>query len=341
MDDALGNMTAVAATTPARRVRLGFAGVGWIGRHRLQAIAQSGLADVVAVADPAAGASEAAASAVGGEVSVTQRFEDLLQMDLDGVVIATPSALHAEQSIAALERGLAVFCQKPLGRNARETRAVVDAARAADRLLQVDLSYRFTQGMQRIHELLRAGQLGRVFAVEAVFHNAYGPDKTWFYDVRQSGGGCLLDLGIHLVDLGLWALDYPNVEEVAGQVVSRAGGMVEDYAAGLLRLGNGATFQLSCSWKLPAGCDARIEIAFYGTEGGAALRNRDGSFFDFVAERLGPDRSRISLSEPPDAWGGRAAVEWTRQLGLSSRFDPEVDHLVEVAAVLDRIYARA
>jgi len=81
-------------------------------------------------------------------------------------VIATPSALHAEQSFRALERGAAVFCQKPLGRTAAEARSVVDAARAADRLLAVDLSYRFTDGMRRIREVVRSGELGRLFAGE-------------------------------------------------------------------------------------------------------------------------------------------------------------------------------
>ena len=132
-------------------------------------------------------------------------LDDLVDLEVDGVVIATPSAMHAEQSIRALERGAAVFCQKPLGRTAAEVRAVVDAARAADRLLGVDLSYRFTEGMRRVRDLVRSGELGRVYAVDLVFHNAYGPDKPWFYDPALSGGGCVMDLGVHLVDLA--ALD--------------------------------------------------------------------------------------------------------------------------------------
>jgi predicted dehydrogenase len=99
-------------------------------------------------------------------------------------VIATPSALHAEQAIAALDRGLAVFCQKPLGRDASETRAVVEAARRADRLLGVDLSYRYTRAAAALRDEVRSGALGEVYAVDLVFHNAYGPDKPWFYDRR-------------------------------------------------------------------------------------------------------------------------------------------------------------
>src|SRR3546814_7161812 len=115
-------------------------------------------------------------------------LDALLEQPLDGIVIATPSALHAEQSIRALERGVPVFCQKPLGRTGAEVRAVIDAARAADRLLGVDLSYRGTAGMRALRDHVRAGQLGQVHAVDLIFHNAYGPDKPWFHDPLLSGG---------------------------------------------------------------------------------------------------------------------------------------------------------
>jgi predicted dehydrogenase len=264
---------------------------------------------------------------------------------VDGVVIATPSAMHAQQSIQALERGVAVFCQKPLGRDAVEARAVVDAARRANRLLDVDLSYRFTEGMQRIREIVQSGELGRIFAVDLVFHNAYGPDKPWFYDRALSGGGCVMDLGVHLVDLALWTLDYPVVTNVSGRLF--AGGeplgsrpdQVEDYALATIGLDTGTAVQLACSWRLQAGCDAMISAAFYGTEGGAALRNVNGSFYDFVAERY-RGTARENLSNPPDEWGGRAAVDWARRLASGQRFDPAAERLVDVAGVLDRIYGR-
>src|SRR5690606_26293526 len=115
-----------AGATP----RLGFLGVGWIGRHRMTSLATSGAADVVAIADASADALDAAAGAFPDAASADS-LETLLLHELNGVVIATPSALHAEQAMAALRAGLAVFCQKPLARTAAETRAVVDAARTA------------------------------------------------------------------------------------------------------------------------------------------------------------------------------------------------------------------
>lgn len=303
---------------PLTRPRLGFAGVGWIGRKRLEALEESGLVEVAAVADPALD------DALGS-------LDELLERDLDGVVVATPSALHAEQAIAALERGLAVFCQKPLGRSADETRRVVEAARRADRLLAVDLSYRFAEAFRRAREIVRSGELGEIYAADLAFHNAYGPDKAWFYDPELAGGGCLIDLGVHLVDLALWTLDLDGFERIEGRLVGRP---VEHYASAQL---DGV--RIACSWNLHAGRDAVIEASFHGTAGGVSVRNVGGSFYDFRADLHRGTTSEV-LAEPRDDWGGRAALDWARRLGEGARFDREVERVVAVARVLDRIYAR-
>ena len=307
----------------------------------MQAIVEADVGDVVAIADPSR---EMAAEAqkLAPNAAVVANLDDLLAARIGGVVIATPSAMHAEQSISALSRGIAVFCQKPLGRNAAEAQAVIDAARQADRLIGVDFSYRYTQAMQRIAEIVRAGELGHIFAIDLVFHNAYGPDKVWFYDPAQSGGGCVMDLGVHLVDLALWVLDFPEVSEVSSKLF--AGGElltspdpVEDYAIATLKLSSGTAVRLACSWRLQAGRDAVISAAFYGTEGGAALKNVDGSFYDFVAERYRGTACE-TLVTPPDAWGGRAAVDWAKRLAEGARFDAQAEKFAMISRVIDRIY---
>lgn len=333
------------SSATAARPRLGFVGTGWIGRHRMEAIVAADVADVVAVCDASPECvSQAIASAPGA--TAFESLEAMLEAGLDGVVIATPSAMHAEQAITALERGVAVFCQKPLARTAGETRRVVDAARSADRLLGVDLSYRETQGMSAIRRLVQAGEIGDVYAVDLVFHNAYGPDKSWFYDPALAGGGCVIDLGIHLVDLVLWTLGFPAVGDVSGRLYAKGQPItdpareVEDYAVATIDLAGGTTVRLACSWHLSAGQDAVIEAAFYGTKGGAAFRNVNGSFYDFTAQ-LFHGTSRQLLAEPPDAWGGRAATLWAQRLANGKRFDADVERLVDVAAALDAIYGRA
>ena len=114
---------------------------------------------------------------------------------------------------------------------------------------------------------------------------------------------------------------------------------VEDYAVATLEMGSGAAVRLACSWRLHAGRDAVISAAFHGTEGGAELSNINGSFYDFVAE-YHRGTTRETLCSPPDAWFGRAAVNWAARLAAGERYSPAVERLVDVARVLDRIYGR-
>lgn len=321
--------------------RIGFLGTGWIGRHRMEAMLATGAIEAIAACDPS---DECVGEALklAPDARQVASLTEMLDLDIDGVVIATPSALHAAQSIQALQAGKAVFCQKPLGRTAAETQSVVEAARKADRLLGVDLSYRHTEAMRYIAQLVREGALGEVFAIDLTFHNAYGPDKPWFYDAAQSGGGCVVDLGVHLVDLALWTLGFPKVEDVDARLSSGGKplqlGQVEDYAVAQFSAG-GAQVRLACSWRLNAGRDAVIEAAFYGTKGGAALRNVGGSFYDFTAERF-DGTVATQLAGPPDEWGGRAASAWAEQLARSPAFDGEAEKFIASANVLDQIYGR-
>jgi predicted dehydrogenase len=310
----------------------------------MEIISRSNLAEIKVIADPAPEAARQAAENIPG-AAVVGSLAELLEAGVDGVVIATPSAQHAKHALAALERGVAVFCQKPLGRDENETRRIIAAARKADCLLGVDLSYRYLSQVEKIRELIRQGELGEIYLADLIFHNAYGPDKPWFYDRSLSGGGCVIDLGIHLVDLALWNLDFPKVVNVTsrlfaqGKPISGQNQVVEDFAVARLDLENGGAIQLACSWKLPAGCDAVIGATFYGTRGGASVRNVDGSFYEFIGERFRGTK-REALSSVPEEWGGKAALDWVAQLASGAKFDPEIEKLALVAAVLDAIYDR-
>jgi predicted dehydrogenase len=340
--DVLTQSQATRAKPLRQRPRLGFLGVGWIGRHRLESVVRADAAEIIAIADANAEAVQSACEFAHGAEGVGS-FEELLQQDLDGVVIATPSALHAEQAQAAFERGLAVFCQKPLARTADETEKIVAAAKESDRLLEVDFSYRYVRGVAGMRELIHSGKLGRVYAVDLTFHNAYGPDKPWFYDRRLAGGGCVIDLGIHLVDLACWMLGWPGAEDVCSRLFHQGAPadietQVEDCAFADWTFAGGASARLACSWRLPAGCDAVIAAEFYGTEGAVALRNVNGSFYDFVVERF-RGTSRERLAGPPDDWGGRAVLNWIEGLAAGGRFAAESERFVDVARLIDGIYA--
>jgi predicted dehydrogenase len=325
-----------------RLPRIGFVGVGWIGAQRMKALAESGRAEIVAVTDSSAPTARAAVlNAPGAEI--VPDLDTLLALDLDGVVIATPTSLHAAQAIACLNADLAVFCQKPLGCNAAETARVIAAARTSNRLLAVDMSYRFVRAMALVKELAASGAIGEIYACDLIFHNAYGPDKAWYYDRSLSGGGCVMDLGIHLIDLALWFLNAPPICAISSRRFAQGHALrddddaLEDYAVMRLDFATGATASIACSWNLPAGQNAVIRAAFYGTGGGLAVNNINGSFYDFQAERF-YGTAREILDSPPDAWGGRALSAWAARLAADPAYDPAIEQSQTIAAVIDAIY---
>jgi predicted dehydrogenase len=322
--------------------RIAFAGAGWIGRNRMHAAQESGLADIVMISDPSAESLEAAGKIAPNAELVPSFDAAVNDPTIDAIVIATPSALHMKQSVEAFENGKAVFCQKPLGRNGTEVKTLVEAASKANKLLGADFSYRYTTAFKKIHEVILSGELGKIYAVDLIFHNAYGPGKQWFYEMELSGGGCVLDLGIHLVDLMLYALDFPGIEHISSQLYAKGfsvkgKNLVEDYADVLMHIENNITVQLSCSWNLHAGCEAVIEASFFGLDGGVSMQNVNGSFYDFTAFRYRGTTSEI-LTQPPDPWGGRALINWIKQLSQGDHFNADAFNFIKSAEVLDRIY---
>lgn len=297
------------------RARLGFLGVGWIGRNRLEAIARDGCAEIVAFADPSPACRETA-QAITPDALALEHLGQLLELPLDGVVIATPSTHHAEHSRAALARGLSVFCQEPLG-TGDETKRIISAARTRGLLLGVDLPYRYLAAVQRAAAVVQGGGIGRVFAADVVARNAESC--------------CVIDVGAHLVDLALWLLQFP-----AFYGVDHAPAAGPHQAGVQLRFAGDITVRLSCSWQRSVGNDVVIGAVFYGSEGAVAIKNVGSSLHDFTAERyFGMQRER--LAEPPDDWSGRAAVTWARRVAQGEGFDPTVARIADVARVIDAI----
>jgi predicted dehydrogenase len=338
------DMTSPAYAFRPAQPRLGFLGIGGMGLRRLEALQQLGGAEIAAVCDPPRErVARVRAQATGA--AVCSSLAEMVELDLDGIVICTPSALRARQSLECLGWGLPVFCQKPLARNARETLSVVLEAQNQDCLLDADLSYRHLAAVDAIMDLAHSGGIGDIYAARLCFRNAHGPDRAWFHDPRFTGGGGVLDLGVHLIDLATRVVGSP-VETVeascfaGGEPLARAAAdRAEDYATARLRLACGAVVDLACSWNLALGRDAVIEADFYGTKGGARLRNVGGSFYDFQAVHTRGTRSRV-LVEPPDDWGPRALASWARRLGDGAGFDCDAWELVQLARVIDAIYGR-
>jgi predicted dehydrogenase len=338
-------MNAVPAQlqVPARP-RLAFVGLGWIGRLRLKALCKDASIEVAACVDRDLELARAASES-HADVRVSSSLEACFDLPIDGVVIATPTGLHEGQAMAALDHGLAVFCQKPLATNAAGAERVVARAAAADRLLGADFCYRHVNGMLTLQQRLRERAYGELLAIDLTFHNAYSPNAAWSRNPALAGGGCLLDLGVHLLDLAAWLQDFPrfDVEQArlfaGGKPIAPREPAVEDLAFAQLRQDNGACVRVACSWNLHAGQGARIELAIHGTRGGARWHNLRGSFFDFELLELRGDRSEV-LAAGADDWGPRALQCWSRQLAQGNRFDAAAHGYTASARLIDAIYAR-
>jgi predicted dehydrogenase len=261
-------------------IGLGFAGAGWLGESLIRELPLFPEFRLAAVQDVnAALAREVAAR--HGAAWAGAAFEDLLaRPEVEAVAISTPNAFHAEQARAALAAGKHVLVQKPLALSADDARATVDAAQEAGKVLLVDYSYRYLATFEAA--LTAAARFGPVREVRGAFHNIYGPGKAWFFDPALSGGGALMDLGVHLVDLALHVLQPAGVRLDEASFVRDRGHAVEDAAS--LRIDcDGVPIAIDVSWQAE-GSESDILLSVRAERATVTWRNVAGSFFHFRAE---------------------------------------------------------
>ena len=322
-----------------RSVRLALLGCGWIAGNRLRQIASDELAEVVGVADSDPRAIEAVRRWAPRARSVT-RFDELNRRDLDALMISTPSALHCEQAVTALRLGIPVFVQKPLALCAEDVGRLLQLAASSNLPVGTDLCYRHLESAGAVRHQLRSSSIGAPFRVEGWFHNAYRPGSGWSHDVRLAGGGALMDLGVHLLDLVMWLTDMPLFLRDA--CLLRRGrrwvmGQVEDFAAVDLELENGAQVKLATSWDASTGRDAEIGLRIYGEQGSLEIRNRSGSFFDFDANLLrGTTAERLAADEG-DTWQAGPLRQWLARVARGAGYR-EIPWVHQTMALIDRAY---
>ena len=309
-------------------IRLGVAGLGWLGESLLRDVPRVAGLQVMAVQDVVADRARDVAARFGVPWS-GERYADLLELDgVDAVVICTPNGLHAGQAQAALRAGRDVLVQKPLAVSSSDAQATVELAAETGRLLFVDYTYRFVETMRVFRET--RPPLSEVRSARATFHNIYGPgaEKQWFFDAAMAGGGALIDLGVHLLDLGLWLLGPQAVSLESAELSEPR--PVEHAARLALRL-DSVPFEVAVSWNAPL---PATDIVFELETQRGILRweNVDGSFFHFRTLRDGTVLADHETTLREDTL--RAFVE-----AMTSRRAPPVD--TRVYALLDQAYGRA
>jgi predicted dehydrogenase len=269
------------------KLQVGLVGVGGIGYDQhLPGWAKVPFAELVAVADVAPAALERVAQ-VAGVPQRSQDWHDLVSLpDLDIVDICTPNQTHMPITLAALQAGKHVLCEKPLATSAVDIRHLRDAARHAGRLLMTAQHFRFDAASRQLKALFDGGLVGDVYYARAQWlRRRLLPPRATFIEKRLSGGGPAFDIGVHVLDLAYWFLGGPEPLTVSAMADTRlahrhdlAGAWgewdrerfdVEDFAAGFVRFAGGATLTLETSWLAFQPERELIRLQFFGTRAGA------------------------------------------------------------------------
>lgn len=257
-----------------KNLKIGLVGVGGTAQvNHIPALMKVEGLELVGLVDRDLEKAQRVAQKFGIPVS-GNRIEVLLDRDdLDAVDICTPNFLHAPMAVAALEAGKHVLCERPLARSGEEAAAMVKAARKADRVLMCAVQHRFRPDAQLLRKFVDKGDLGDVFLAKAGWlrQKAEWDSDEWRRTKRESGGGVVLDLGFHMLDLALFVLGQPKVESVTASVHRSRKGEVEDSATAFFRLAGGAALTLELTWGLLMEKDFAF-LNLFGA-GGAALLN--------------------------------------------------------------------
>jgi predicted dehydrogenase len=273
--------------------RIGIIGAGFVANLHAEAIGHVPDAEVVAVASSRLDRAEAFA----GERGIAHAFGDYRELlrlpDVDAITIACPNDLHAQVCIDAAAAGKHVICEKPLALNLDECDAMIEACRKAGVLLLYAEELLFAPKYVRAKTLVDEGALGRVYYVRQLECH-YGPHSDWFWDVRRSGGGVLMDMGCHSIAFARWIYDNAPIESVAAELGTFVHGdrtQGEDHAIVTLRFAGDRLAVAENSWARAGGVDDRGEI--YGSAGltvadllrGSSLTTYSSTGYGYAVEK--------------------------------------------------------
>jgi predicted dehydrogenase len=263
-------------------VRVALVGSGWIQDFHARGVLAYPGAELVVVANHREESARALADRHGVR-EVTTDWRSLAgRNDVDAAVIATPNALHAEQSIAFLSRGKHVLVEKPMAVSVAECDAMVEAAQRGGASLMVAHCWRFRDEVISMRDRIAAGEFGDVVKTRGYgVHAGWGP-KGWFVDPALAGGGALVDMGVHAIDTARFVLGDPLPDRVCAAVGTRYGTYeVDDDAIVLVGWSNGTNSLIESGWWHPhtEGMEADTEV--YGTKGYARIFPREEPSEDY------------------------------------------------------------
>ncbi len=290
-----------------KKIKVGVIGLGMGGYHLLEYARCKGV-DIVAIGD----VRKDLLQEFQGKYDVPLTFTDyrkMLQMEeLEAVSIATPNKFHAPMSIYALQHGKHVLCEKPMALSAREAEKMLQEAKKNKRKLMIHFNFRFSPQARFIKNYVDSGRLGEIYYAKTGWLRQRGaPMKRSFTDKKISGGGPVIDLGVHRLDFVLWLMGYPRAVSVFGATHDKIAGPqargnkmhfdVEDLGIAIVRLENEALIFMEASWATKTEWPEEMYTQLFGTRAGVEQRNVAGSYH-FGVKLFEEKRDKVVIKKP-------------------------------------------
>lgn len=329
------------------RVKVGIIGSQFAADLHAAAFQKSAdVAEVVAVASPSPGNAQALAKKYAIPSVYLDYREMLKRSDIEMVTIAAPNYLHAQMMSDCAQHGKHVVCEKPLAMTIEEGEHMVDAAKRHGVLLMYAEELLFAPKYVRAKQLADAGAFGNIHLIKQCEMHS-GPHSAWFWDVRRSGGGALMDLGCHGIAFARWFLGGPTIKSVycqMGSYAHRDKTEGEDNAICILEFDGGAVGLIENSWTRPGGMDDRIEV--FGDAGqtyanllmGNAMPTYSEKGYGYAVEK-GPDTKGWSYPVFEEIWNYGFPQEMTHFAHCVRAKEKPQSTGEDGVAVLEALYA--
>ncbi|NOZ40923.1 MAG: Gfo/Idh/MocA family oxidoreductase [Planctomycetes bacterium] len=342
-------------------IRLGIIGAGSIGEVHAKAALEAGQ-KVACVADVDLDKAKLLAAEYEGCQATAEVKELLADESIDAVVVCVPNRWHKDLAIESLRAGKDVLLEKPMGLNVAECAEINAVAAETKRLLQIGLVYRLSSVGQAAKSVVESGDLGTIYHAKAHLFRRRGVPGLggWFTTKDVSGGGPLIDLGVHVIDISTWLMGTPTPKRVSGKVYSHFGKQMKDYvyeemwagppkldgicdvedsAHAMIHFEGGGSLDLQVSWAInmpTPNMESAETIALFGDRGGLSFKLQ-GNHVDVASQRYGRNvDTRILLTETDQfteqARAFAACVE-SRQTPITPG-----EHGQYVQAIIDAIY---
>lgn len=272
------------------KMKIGVIGAGSISGVHLEAYHNNPEVEIYAICDLNEERAKAKAEKYGASKVFTDYNELLALPEIEAVSVCTWNNSHAPISIAALNAGKNVLVEKPLCKTVEEALQVEEAVKRSGKVLQVGFVRRYGSNTKVLKEFIDNGDLGEIYYAKASCLRRLGNPGGWFADKERSGGGPLIDIGVHVIDLAWYLMGRPKVQSITGNAYNKLGNRnnvknlsfyraadydadkntVEDAANALIRFENGASLMVDVSFTLHAKKD-ELTVKLYGTKGGAEV----------------------------------------------------------------------